>query len=265
MAAELNFSMEENPPWREENAMSSSQMLTEITKWIDKLASNPLKYEQKDKLKSRQCCACMRQLKELESKEEKKFLNMTKATEHMHKDMQTTGLLTIQQILDIHKRLLNGLDHRAGELRSTIVYTTTPDGEQYEYMHPFENTLYGIIDHNEHMESIKLLNNSIYEKLEFLVRCAAWLLFNFVHTHLFPNGNGRMCRLLAAYTMMVLVPFPVNPYQIEHGLKPVKLDYVEAIVSCQRDKEQHPSLIGALIVDGLYHALHMHVNLLSTS
>ena len=38
-------------------------------------------------------------------------------------EMNKTGLLTVQQICDVHRILLSGLDSRAGELRSTRVCT----------------------------------------------------------------------------------------------------------------------------------------------
>uniref|UniRef100_A0A1X7USG0 Fido domain-containing protein n=1 Tax=Amphimedon queenslandica TaxID=400682 RepID=A0A1X7USG0_AMPQE len=165
--------------------------------------------------------------------------------------MEETGMITVQQICVIHRVLMDGLHDNAGEIRTTVTYTIRPDGEKYYYTPPerVEDRLYTVVDrHNEHMEEIHNLNLSRKEKVVMTVKAAAWLLLNFVDTHPFSDGNGRMSRLLAGYTIMIVNPFPVQPYH--NNEETCRSDYISAIVHCSEN--QCPSRIAALLVDGLY-------------
>ncbi len=194
-----------------------------------------------------------------ENRKQIETTNTFRALNHMcqlHKEMDGTGLITVQQICDIHRILMRGLHCKAGEVRDSDVYTITNDGERYFYPSSYivEDMLYSIIDqHNSHMIKLQQQDSSLtttHDKLQYLVKSAAWLLFNFVDAHPFSDGNGRMCRLLAGYTMMVLNPFPVHPYH-KNGPN-CREDYIDAIVSCRRSTHREPSRLAALVLDALY-------------
>ena len=197
-----------------------------------------------------------------EEQKKRETLNTFKALEALDKlreEMDNTGMITVQQICDVHRVLLGGLHRNCGNIRDTQVYTVTPDGERYNYTPPetVEPRLYDVVDrHNFHMQQFQELKASQLEKLTFLVKSAAWFLFHFVDTHPFSDGNGRMCRLLAGYTMMVLLPFPVHPYHTRGTSRENRHDYLDAIISCRRDAKHEPSLISALIVDAVHNCIN---------
>ena len=68
--------------------------------------------------------------------------------EQLNKEMEGTGLITVQQILELHRELMEGLHPNCGEIRKTTVYVNTRDGETYYYTPPeiVEAKLYGVID-----------------------------------------------------------------------------------------------------------------------
>ena len=128
----------------------------------------------------------------------------------LSKKMEYTGLLTVEVICDIHKTLMKGLIKEAekcGKVRESEVYTNWDDGVHY---YPrVENLLFWAIDrHNIYMESV--MNMKIEEKVPYIFKCAAWLLFILVDIHPFVDGNGHLCRLLANYVYSLITPFPVS-------------------------------------------------------
>ena len=282
----LKFLIEENPPWRSKRA--SSQILEAIALQID---TSKVK---KDKRRSlfidfvyysnigedvgtqtkEETARCLEKIKLTEegslSREDLETTNTYKALEFVeglfNDTMARSGLLTVQEICDIHRILMEGLHPEHGSIRKTEVYTNTRDGERYNYPHcdEVENILYGVVDrHNIHMEQLRESSMSTYDKLVALVKNAAWLLFHFVDTHPFGDGNGRMCRLLAAYTMMIMTPFPVHPYYVttkEGYNKPSREDYIDAIISCRRHPNKEPSMIAALLVDALGYGWQTYVD-----
>ena len=277
----MDFSISEVPTWRKQS--SSSSILLEVSRKLEKI-SRKISIEKKTSLfidfvhqsnlgedvgtqtKEETKKVLTAHLAELKNTVQRKreTLNTFKALQavaKLHEEMDFTGMITVQQICDIHRILLNGLHRNCGNIRDTQVYTITPDGEKYYYTCPekVEARLYDVVDrHNYHMQRLQESNADQFEKLTFLVKTAAWLLFHFVDTHPFSDGNGRMCRLLAGYTMMVMLPFPVHPYHTSEtkDSNGSRQDYLEAIISCRRDPKHEPSLISALIVDGVYSILN---------
>ena len=87
------------------------------------------------------------------------------------------------------------------------------DGGQHYYPPPdkVEDLFYWAIDrHNIYMDLVKDMNTE--EKVPYIFKCAAWLLFTVVDIHPFVDGNGRLCRLLANYVLSLITPFSVNAY-----------------------------------------------------
>lgn len=194
------------------------------------------------------------------NKIEKETINTLKALkfceDELLEDMERTGMITVQQIQLLHNKLMDGLHPNCGNIRETIAYVDTLDGERYYYPPPevLENRLYIIVDrHNYHMLKLEQSDFKPREKLEYLIKCAAWFLFNFVDLHPFGDGNGRTCRLLAGYTIRVINLFPVHPYH-DKDEQGSRSDYINSIISCRRSKSKGPSLIAALLVDGLYNS-----------
>ena len=291
MSEEIQFSIEESPPWRSsQDAKSSSEMLMDIVRWmkesspvgeilpqeksyplfIDFVHQSNLGEDVGTQTREETTELLEPLLRKKESstplqRERCETVNSYKALTtiaELSNEMEGTGMITVQQITDIHRILMAGLHHKYGEIRDTNVHTVTPDGERYNYpSHELvEDKLYNVIDrHNIHMKELQESTLSTYDKLVFLIKAAAWLLFNFVDTHPFTDGNGRMCRLLAGYTMMVITPFPIHPYYVQQDTQSSsssssREDYINAIVSCRRHSNQEPLLVAALLVDGLYHS-----------
>lgn len=121
----------------------------------------------------------------------------------MGKEMEGTGKVTVPQICDVHRVLMKGLRDDAGELRKTCVFTTW---KNKDYVYPdydvSERLFYACVDHHcKHMTVYGKLAKKApkVELFEYLFKCAARLLFDFVDMHPFGDGNRRMCRLLVTW------------------------------------------------------------------
>ena len=118
---------------------------------------------------------------------------------------------------------------------------TNWDSSVYFYPPPenVENLFYAAIDrHNMYMESV--VNMKTEEKVPYIFKCAAWLLFTFVDIHPFVDGNGRLCRLLANYVLSLITPFPVSTYSPTGKEGSGRQRYIEAIVECRKSSSRHP-------------------------
>ena len=136
-----------------------------------------------------------------------------------------------------------------------MVYTNTEKGPHF-YPDPkqAENLLYGRIDHhNFYMTLLKEKHRQdTNEYTKLLFKCAARLLFSFVDTHPFVDGNGRMCRLLANYVLSHITVFPVSLYHPSRPGRSGRDDYIEAIVHCQEHPEKGPSKLATMLVEGAW-------------
>ena len=167
-------------------------------------------------------------------------------TETIRREMDRTGFLTYQQVLRLHEILMEGVHHGNGTLRVNPAYTTRDTGIFY-YPSPdcLEQRLYTIIDqHNDHMVEWDRWGRPF----DLLVKCAAWLLFNFVDLHPFPDGNGRTCRLLANYVLGLSVPFPVAICNEQAS----RDAYLAAIIQCSLCPENGLGDLAAMLVEGLW-------------
>ena len=197
--------------------------------------------------------------KECSSKEETESVNTCKALAEMQrikvKEMDHTGYLTVELLCQVHKILMDGLHLKKGMIRDSPVYTRTGDGIHY-YPDPdsVNALLYGVVDHhNIHMKHFENnAFNTVEDKLKFIAKSAAWLLFHFVSTHPFSDGNGRMCRLLGNYVFSLITPFPVSVYHKTSG-RSHREDYIEAIVKCRKDPLNRPCDLTAMLVEGAWH------------
>ena len=200
-------------------------------------------------------------------KREKKFTETTNTCRALqkihgfHADMEGTGILIVEQICEVHRILLKGFPKRPGELRcqpEDIVVTDTEDG-CYHYLRPELVAVHldAVIDsHNHRMDALekKVKNGKITqpEKVTYVIKSAAWLLFNFVNNvHPFLDGNGRICRLLANYVLSLVVPFPVSIYHTCSG-KRARCDYLEAIISCRKNPSEGPRQLATMLLESVW-------------
>ena len=190
------------------------------------------------------------------TREERESINTFRAlchAESLMEEMGWSGLLTVQQVCDIHAILLQDLHHTPGKIRDCDVYTRTPEDNIHMYPPPtvVEEQFYCIIDrHNILMNGLKRLQNP-HQKVEYVFKCAARLLYHLVSLHPFPDGNGRTCRLLASYVLSSLItPFPVS---ICHSdLESSRRDYVCAIIHCREYPEKGPAQLASMLLEGAY-------------
>ncbi len=182
---------------------------------------------------------------------------LRKFHEQIREEMQRTGMISVQQLCDIHALLLERLHPNNGRIRDTDVFTRTEDGfHYYPCAMVAKQRLYSLIDHhNIRMECFHTYRErmSTEEQVEFIVKCAARLLFEFVYTHPFSDGNGRTCRLLASYVVSLIIPFAVavyhNPNQPQRSHRD---DFIDAIVRCRKNPEEGPRDLAAMILEGIY-------------
>ena len=164
------------------------------------------------------------------------------------------GFLTVQQICDVHRVLMKGLHDTAGEIRKTEVHTTW-EGSPHFYPRPLEakNRFYALVDHYcIYVDQLSKIKRPSKEEVEHVFKCAARLLFDFVDTHPFVDGNGRMCRLLANYVLTLITPFPVGLYHTDNKNRSGREDYVDAIVRCRKNPKEGPRDLAAMLVEGAW-------------
>ena len=189
------------------------------------------------------------------TREERESINTFRALCHAEKlmeEMDGSGLLTVQQVCDIHAILLQDLHRAPGKIRDCDVYTRTEDGSIHMYPPPtvLEEQFYSIIDrHNIHMNGLKRLQNP-QQRVEYVFKCAAWLLYHLVSLHPFSDGNGRTCRLLASYVLSSITPFPVST--CHNDPLSSRRDYVRAIIHCREHPEEGPAQLASMLLEGAY-------------
>ena len=195
------------------------------------------------------CCDCKK----------KETLNTLSAMKKLHEifedKMKGSGLLTVEQICKVHAVLMEGLHPGAGKIRTNDTYTRW-NGKIHFYPNPetLPNRLHALVDcHNIYVEAFPP-NSTDYTKqdVEYIFKCAARILFEFVDTHPFGDGNGRMCRLLASYVLKLITPFPVGIHHTDtvNGVR--REDYVDAIVQCRDNPKDGPREIASMLLEGAW-------------
>ena len=185
----------------------------------------------------------------------KETVNIYKAIRRLDEvfvEMEGTGLLTVPQVCKVHEILMKGLRRDAGRIRGNEAFTTWNNQRHY-YPPPesVENRLYSHIDHhNDYMNALPPKYS--IEETEYVIKCAARLMFEFVNTHPFGDGNGRTCRLLANHVLAMITPFPVYIYHnnTSEGIR--REDYINAIVQCRDNPKEGPREIAAMLAEGVW-------------
>lgn len=188
---------------------------------------------------------------ECHTAEVKETMNTYAALMHVHSlhhEMENTGLLTVQQVCDINGLLLKGIHHNAGVIRKTYAYTNWYHGRHF-YPSPevVEEQFYALIDRHNMRMNVRPHNATTEEDTAYVFNAAARLLFDFVDTHPFSDGNGRTCRLLANYVLSLITPFPVGLNRATD--KGERNDYLDAIVHCREHPEEGPCRLAAMLLE----------------
>ena len=185
--------------------------------------------------------------------EKTETLNVLSAMKELHRikaEMGNSGLLTVQLVCDVHRVLMKSLHKDAGELRETVVYTRHK-GTIHVYPEPTHAKILldGIINrHNIFVEGSPKDKQSI-EYVTHVFKYAARLLFDFVDTHPFSDGNGRMCRLLANYSISHITPFPVGIYHSKNPEKNTREDYINVIVKYRENPKDGPRELAIMLIE----------------
>ena len=142
-------------------------------------------------------------------------------------------------------------------------YTDRPDDTRYYYPtqptmpsnQVMESDIYTLIDHhNENMmyyyKNLTMLD--LEARVQYIVKCAAWLFCHLITLHPFGNGNGRICRILTSYVLSELqIITCVKFYRFDNINKN---DYYQTIIAFQNSNPQSvdPGEVAALLVDALW-------------
>ena len=147
----------------------------------------------------------------------------------LQKEMSNTGKLTVQQICEIHKILMNGLREDAGEIRKGFAYVSW-NGEDHVYPEPTvaEQLFYASIDHHcKHMTQYhkKLAEETLHQMLNHLDTSSSvqhdYFLTLLMHTHLVMVMVACAASLLTMCCLVLLhslfLPTVVEPKEEVEG------------------------------------------------
>ena len=187
-------------------------------------------------------------------------------------DYDILGLMEVSILKKLHKILMKDLidpnDMTPAGCFSVRERHTTYKGQTHHY--PQKNSeeewfkeIGTLLDrYNALVQNVKYTDNK-EERLLQLFKCASYLLFSLVSLHPFSDGNGRLCRLLASYTLGILTPFASPIYNIYSPT--VKDDYVGAIVKARKSEPKHPADLTTLIIESNWHAWKHFLDLMQMS
>lgn len=88
---------------------------------------------------------------------------------------------------------------------------------------------------NVMMDDIKHKPVAEEERLKLYFKCASIFLFVFLTLHPFPDGNGRLARLLASYNLLTFSPFMTPIYNVFSSSR--ECDYVQALIDARANLE----------------------------
>ena len=282
----IDYKFEENPQWRRDELPTTTEMVREITEWRKRFASpsesvqSRIDYHaktaavdyvhnlNKGEMVGTQTRGDTQKVieevlnsepdeREGKSKDYIETVNIYLAMSHLFeldREMEKKGLITVQQVSDTHRILMKDLHRGHGEIRKRNACTRW-NGKDHDYP-PHEDVeakLYALIDHyNICIESLHRYTVEPEQYTAYVFKCAAGLMFDFIDTHPYMDGNGRMCRLLANYVLGLITPFPVAIYHSDES-QSARDDYVNAIVRCHEHPEEGPRALATMLVEGAWY------------
>lgn len=157
-----------------------------------------------------------------------------------------------------HPTRLRDLETREGRYREAIARSFGREGRVYaapdeiaDRMAEFQDSYADMLNvlHERHTPS----QFGPVEALTDTIKLAAWALHEFVAIHPFPDGNGRLCRMLASHVLQLVAPFPVTLRSDSRDPAPWRSRYVDALRAA--DAGLGPSQLAhlaALLVEALH-------------
>ena len=188
----------------------------------------------------------------------REHVNMYLAMRHLFKfhEEDKKGSITVPEINVAHEILFRDVPDcdEIGRIREELVYTVWKNRRHWYPAHEEVKGMFSklILRHNICMEYLRQLDVDSEDYTACVIKCAARLLFQFVSTHPYMDGNGRMCRLLSNYVLGLIAPFPVAIYHSDES-RSTRGDYVNAIVRCREHPEEGPRALAAMLVEGAWH------------
>ena len=179
------------------------------------------------------------------------------------------GLLETQLIKDLHYCLMKDVINPdiytpAGQFslapRDCIYKGKTHEYPQFENEKDWYNVIQGKIDwYNSNLELIKSDLHSI-SNLEKLFKLISWIFIKLIELHPFSDGNGRCCRILAAYILTLICPFPCPIYNNIFDLKDNNENYIDSIILGENGKLES---FCCLIIESVWYSWKFYQNLCS--
>ena len=190
------------------------------------------------------------------SKKEKETMNLYEGLKHLEKmidneNCNTTAekekldkLLDVKEsIQELHKILTRGLLPKYLTPGEFSTYARGADSGNEMHLYPYfpkqklaEAAVQSIIDaFNRELDNIKpkIRTEVKVEYLEIIFKVAASFLFSFVGMHPFPDGNGRMARLLCSHILELSCPFPTPIYNVFSPTS--RNDYINTMRKAEQD------------------------------
>ena len=115
--------------------------------------------------------------------------------------------------------------------------------EWFDAIQPIFDRFNALIQH------VKQYDGSLFSKILNACKCAAWILYQIVSLHPFSDGNGRLSRLLAAYTLSIFCPFPCAIFKISD---PSDRDFFIQSLIFARDHHDDISPLTELVVESVW-------------
>ena len=292
-AGPLDYDFNDSPSWRDADALSTSQMLNEVTETLESRQWTP---EELDFLRGafnkRQTVAFVFRSNQMEregtqdvdstqdlvyaamgtdqnpnSLNEKQKVTVqtykcmeeiTRRVELLREQQPKTPHLALSTTLikTLHTTLMTGLVANPGQFRTLEAY---PFGrEDFFYVRPdaIDASLESLLDaYNDVPCSADSLSVGQVAKL------ASWFLYHFLTIHPFSDGNGRLARILTNSILMMHVMYPVaiRPSALkDDSVETMRRTYIAAIEACRSDTagelSHRPSDICAMLIESIWHS-----------
>jgi Fic family protein len=123
-------------------------------------------------------------------REHREIWNHRAAIEWLIRELDASPYLSVDLVLGLHRRLLDGLEDEAGTWKAHGNFTVRSTGERHDYQHPARVP--------DSMREWVAAFNEAPEAGEPVAQ-AAELYARFQQIHPFQDGNGRIGRILIAY------------------------------------------------------------------